>query len=203
MHWKDRWWNSNILATWYEELTYWKRPWFWARFVRVPWSAGRSNQSILKDISPEYALEGLMLKLKLQYFGDLMWRTDSLEKTPCWERLKAGREGKGRGWNHWTASPTQWTWVWASSGNWWWTGKPGMLQSMGLQGVTHDQETEQKRWVIIIFLSFLYFLDELKPSLAARMIPLQWQRKCEKMCSLLGLSSVIQAHISLGKLYKL
>ena len=175
----------------------------WARFVRVPWSAGRSNQSILKDISPEYALEGLMLKLKVQYFGDLMWRTDSLEKTPCWERLKAGREGNGRGWNGWTASPTQWTWVWARSGNWWWTGKPGMLQSMGLQRVRHDQETEQKRWVIKIFLSFLYFLDELKPSLAARLIPLQWQRTCEKMCSLLGLSTVIQAHVSLGKLYKL
>ena len=144
-----------------------------------------------------------MLKLKLQYFGDLMWRTDSLEKTPCWERLKAGREGNGRGWNGWTASPTQWTWVWARSGNWWWTGKPGMLQSMGLQRVRHDQETEQKRWVIKIFLSFLYFLDELKPSLAARLIPLQWQRKCEKMCSLLGLSTVIQVHISPGKLYKL
>ena len=89
---------------------------------RVPWTARRSNQSILKNISPEYALEGLMLKLKLQYFGDLMWRTDSLEKTPCWERLKAGREGKGRGWNCWTTSPTQWTWVWASSRNWWWAG---------------------------------------------------------------------------------
>ena len=114
----------------------------WARFERVPWTARRSNQSILKNISPEYALEGLMLKLKLQYFGDLTWRTDSLEKTPCWERLKAGREGKGRGWTGWAVSPTQWTWVWASSGNWRWTGKPGMLQSMGSQRVGHDWATE-------------------------------------------------------------
>ena len=121
----------------------------------------------------------------------------------CWERLKARREGDGRGWNGWMASPTQWTWIWASSGNRWWTWKPGVLQSMGLQRVRHDRETEQNRWVIKIFLSFLYFLDELKPSVAARLIPLWWQRKCEKMCSLLGLSNVIQAQISLGKLYEL
>ena len=67
--------------------------WCWRRFLRVPWTARRSNQSILKDISPEYSLEGLMLKLKLQYFAHLMQRTDSLEKTWCWERLKAGGEG--------------------------------------------------------------------------------------------------------------
>ena len=61
--------------------------------MRVPWTARRSNQSIIKEISPEYSLEGLMLKLKLQYFGHLMQRTDSLEKTLSWERLKAGGEG--------------------------------------------------------------------------------------------------------------
>ena len=78
IHWKD-WcwsWNSNTLATWFEELTHWKRPWWW-------------------------------------------------------ERLKAGREGDDRGWDGWMASLTWWTWVWASSRCWWWTGKPGMLQSMG------------------------------------------------------------------------
>ena len=69
--------------------------WCWRRFLRVPWTARRSNQFILKEISPEYSLEGLMLKLKLQYFGHLMWRTDSLESPWCWERLKAGREGDG------------------------------------------------------------------------------------------------------------
>ena len=61
--------------------------WCWRRLLRVPWTARRSNQSILKEISPEYSLKGLMLKLKLQYFGHLMWRTDLLEKKPwCWER---------------------------------------------------------------------------------------------------------------------
>ena len=113
--------------------------WCWRRLLRVPWTARRSNQSILKEISPEYSLEGLMLKMKLQYFGHLMphW------KSPwCWERLKAGGEGDNRGWDGWMASPTWCTWVWASSGSWWWTGKPGVLQSMGLQMVGHDWATE-------------------------------------------------------------
>ena len=72
--------------------------WCWRKVLRVPWTARRSNYSILKEISPEYSLEGLMLKLKLQYFGHLMQRTDSLERPWCWERLKAGREGDDRGW---------------------------------------------------------------------------------------------------------
>ena len=82
-----------------------------------------------------------MLKLKLPYFGHLMGRTDSLEKT-LMERLKAGGEGDDRGWDGWMASPTQWTWVWASSRNWWWTGRPGVLQSMGSQRVGYDRATE-------------------------------------------------------------
>ena len=88
-HWKDWWWswNSSTLATWWEELTHWKRPW-------------------------------------------------------CWERLKAGGEGDVRGWDGWMASLTWWTWVWVSSRSWWWTGKPGVLQSMGLQRVGHDWVTE-------------------------------------------------------------
>ena len=119
--------------------------WSWIRFLRVPWTARRSNQSILKEINPEYSLEGLMLKLKLQYFGHLMQRTDSLEKALIgmgWERLKAGGEGDNRGWDGRMASLTQWTWVWASSGSWWWTGRPGLLQYMGLQRVGHDWATE-------------------------------------------------------------
>ena len=84
--------------------------WFWRRLLRVPWTA-RSNQSILKEINPEYSWEGLMLKLKLQYFGHLIWRADSLEKPWCWERLKVGGEGDGRAWDSWMASLTQWTWV--------------------------------------------------------------------------------------------
>ena len=116
--------------------------WFWGRLLRVPWTARRSNQCILKEISPEYSLEGLMLKLKLQYFGHLMWRTDSFKRPWCWERLKAEGEGDNRGWDGWMASPIQWTWVWANSGSWRWTGRPGMLQSMGSQRVRHDWVTE-------------------------------------------------------------
>ena len=96
--------------------------WCWRRLLRVPWTAWRSNQSILKEISTEYSLEKLMLNLKLQYFDHLMQRTDSLEETWCWERLKVGGEGDNRGWYGW-----RWTWVWASSRSWWWTWKPSML----------------------------------------------------------------------------
>ena len=71
--------------------------WYWRRLLRVPWTARRSNQSILKEISLKYSLEGLMLKLKLQYFGHQIQRTDSFEKTLIWERLKVGGEGDDRG----------------------------------------------------------------------------------------------------------
>ena len=93
----------------------------------------------LKEISTEYSLEGLTLKL--QYFGHLMLRTDSLEKTLMLGRLKAG-EGGYRGWDGWMTSPTQWTWIWVSARSWWWTGKPGVLQSMGSQKVGHNWVTE-------------------------------------------------------------
>ena len=83
--------------------------WYWRRLLRVPWTARISNQSILKEISPECSLQGLMLKLKLQYFGLLMQRADSFEKSWCWERLRAGGEGDDRGWDGWMASLTQWT----------------------------------------------------------------------------------------------
>ena len=88
--------------------------WCWRRLLRVPWSARRSNQSILKEISPEYSLEGLMLKLKLQYFGHLTRRT-YWKRLWCWERLKAGGKVDNRGWNGWIVSLIQWTWVWGSS----------------------------------------------------------------------------------------
>ena len=116
--------------------------WCWRRLLRVPWTARRSNQSILKEVSPEYSSEGLMLKLKLQYFGHLMWRTAYLRRSWCWERFKAGGEGHDRGWDGWLASPTQWTWVWASFWSWWWTGRPGGLQSMGSQRVGLNWGTE-------------------------------------------------------------
>ena len=116
--------------------------WCWRRLLRLPWTARKSNQSILKEIGPGCALKGLMLKLKLQYFGHLMWRADSFEKTLMLERLKMGGEGDNSGWDGWMASPTWWTWVWVNSRSWWWTGRPGMLRFMGLRRVRHDWATE-------------------------------------------------------------
>ena len=123
--------------------------WCWRRLLRVPWTARRSSQSILKEISPGYSSEGLMLKLKLQYFGHLMRRTDSFEKTLMLGKIEGRRRRGRRGWDGWMASPTQWTWVWVNSGSWWWTGKPGMLWFMGSQRVRHDWATEvnwTERW---------------------------------------------------------
>ena len=121
----------------------------------MPWTTRRSNQSILKEISPEYSLEGLMLKLKLQYFCHVMRRTDPLEKTLMLGKIEGGRrrgwqrmrwlDGINRldgGWDGWMASPTRWTWVWVDSSSWWWTRKPGVLQSMGSQRVGHNWLTE-------------------------------------------------------------
>ena len=116
--------------------------WYWRRLLRVPWTARRSNQSILKEISPEYSLEGLMLNLNSSTLATLCEELTYLKKPWCWERLKAEVEGDDRGWDGWVASPTRWTWVWASSRSWWWTGKPGVLQSMGSQRVRHNWATE-------------------------------------------------------------
>ena len=107
--------------------------WCWRRLLRVPWTVRRSNQSTVKEISPEYSLKGLMLKLKLQYFSHLMRRTESLEKTLMLGKTEGGRRRHGRGWDGWMASSAQWTWVWVNSRSWWWTGRPGVLQSVGSQ----------------------------------------------------------------------
>ena len=120
--------------------------WCWRRLLRVPWTARRSNRSILKEISPGCPLEGLMLKLKLQYFGHLMWRVDSLEKTLMLGGIGAEGEGGDRGWDGWMASLTRWAWVWVNSGSWWWTGRPGVPQFMGSQRVGHDWATE-RNWL--------------------------------------------------------
>ena len=110
--------------------------WCWRRFLRVPWR--RFNQ----EISPGCSLEGMMLKMKLQYFGHLMQRVDSLERLWCWEGLGAEGEGDDRRWGGWMASPTRWTRVWVNSRHWWWTGRPGVLRFMRSQRVGHDWVTE-------------------------------------------------------------
>ena len=116
--------------------------WCWRRLLRVPWTSTRSNQSILKEISPGISLEGMMLKLKLQYFGYLMRRVDSLEKT-----LKlggtGGRRRRGRQRMRWLDGITDsMAWVWVNSGSWWWTCGPSVLWFMGSQIVGHDWVTE-------------------------------------------------------------
>ena len=116
--------------------------WCWRRLLRVPWTARRSTQFILKAVSSEDSLEELMLKLKLQYLGHLMWRADSLEKILMLGEIEGRRR---RGWQRmrWLDGITNsWTWVWVNSGSWWWTGRPGVLQSMGSQRVGHDWATE-------------------------------------------------------------
>ena len=120
--------------------------WCWRRLLRVPWTARRSNQSTLKEISPKYSLEGLMLKLKFQYFGHLMQRNDSLEKTLMLGKIEGGR--RGWGWDGWMAS-----YVWVNTRSWWWTGRPGVLQSIGSQRVRHDWVTELNwTWYVIKYV---------------------------------------------------
>ena len=136
--------------------------WYWRRLLRVPWTARRSNQSILKEISPGISLEGLMLKLKLQYFGHLIWRVDSLEKTLMLGGIEGRRRGDSWRWDGWMASRTRWMWVWVNSGRWWWTVRPGMLRFMGLQRVGHDWATELNSteligfWYTANWLSYTY-----------------------------------------------
>ena len=114
--------------------------------LKVPWIARRSNQTILKEISPEYSLGGLMLKLELQYFGHLMQRTDSLEKSLLLEKIES------RGWDGWMASLIQWAWVWVDSGSWWWTGNLACCSPWGHREL---DMTERLNWTI---LQIHYFL---------------------------------------------
>ena len=116
--------------------------WCWERLLRIPWTARRSNQSILKR------------SVLIVHWKDWCWSWNAnilatwckelthLKRPWCWERLRAGGEGDDRGWDSWMASPTQWTWVWVNSRSWWWTGRPGVLRFMGLQRVRHDWATK-------------------------------------------------------------
>ena len=104
--------------------------------LESPWQ--RSSQSILKEINPEYSLEGLLLSWSSNTLATWCEEVTHLKRPRCWERLKAGGEGHDRGCDGWMASQTQRTWVWVESRSWWWTGKPGVLQFMGSQRVGHD-----------------------------------------------------------------
>ena len=116
--------------------------WCWTRLLRVLWNARRSNQSILKEIHQECSLEGLMLKLKLQYFGHLMWRADSLEKALMLRKIE-GRRIRGQQRMRWLDGITDSRDMTLSKlQEWWWTGRPGVLQFMGSQRVGHDWVTE-------------------------------------------------------------
>ena len=109
----------------------------------LEWGAIAFYEPVHLKRDPKYSLEGLMLKLKLQYSGHLMWRTDSLEKTLMLERLSARQEGSDRGWDGWMASLTQHTWVCANSERQWRTREAWHVQSNGSQRAGHDLATEQ------------------------------------------------------------
>ena len=112
--------------------------WCWRRLLRVPWTARRSEQSILKEINPGCSLEGLMLKLKLQYFGHLMQRVDSLEKTLMLGGIE-GKKRKGRQRIRWLDGITDSLDMnLRYSGSWWWTWRPGVLRFMGSQKVRYE-----------------------------------------------------------------
>ena len=104
---------------------------------------GKTFESPLdcKEIQPVHP-KGNQSFTDFQYFVHVMWRTDSLEKPWCWERLNTGREGNDRGWDGCMTPPIWWIWIWARSGSWWWTGKPAVLQSMASQRFRHCWVTE-------------------------------------------------------------
>ena len=138
---------------------------FWTvvlrRLLQVPWTARRSNQSILKEISPGCSLEKLILKLKLQYFGPLMRRADSFGKTLILGKVEDRRRRDDRGWDGWMASLTQWTCVWVDSGSWWWTGRPRMLWFMGSQRVGHAWASELSWYTDMVV--YMYSLVNSNP----------------------------------------
>ena len=137
--------------------------WCWRRLLRVPWTARRSNQSVLKEINLEYSLKGLVLKQKIQYLATWCKHPTHWKRLWCWERLRVGGEEGNGGWDGWMASLIQWTWVWANSRRWWRTGKPGLLQFMGLKRIKHELATEQHQsWVRGIHELFLQLFSKIK-----------------------------------------
>ena len=110
--------------------------WCWRRLLRVPWTARRSNQSILKEISPGVHWKDWCWSWNSNNLATWCEELSHWKRPWCWERLRAGGEGDDRGWDGLITSPTQWTWAWVNSRSWWWTGRPGMLWFMGSQGRT-------------------------------------------------------------------
>ena len=124
--------------------------WCWRRLLRVPWTAWRSNQFILKKSVLNIFWENWCWSWNSNTSATWCEELIHLKRPWCWERLKTGGEADDRGWDGWMASPIRWTWVWASSGSWWWTGKPGVLRSTGSQRVGHDWVTELN-WAELIW----------------------------------------------------
>ena len=120
--------------------------WCWRRLLRVPWTARRSSQSILNEISPNVHWKDWCWSWKSNTLATWCKELTHWERLWCWAKLKAGGEGDNTGWDGWMVSLTRWIWVWASSRSWWWTGKPDVLQSMGLQRVRQDWATEWTEW---------------------------------------------------------
>ena len=133
--------------------------WCWRRLLRVPWTAGRSNQYILNEISPECWFEGWCWSWNSNTLATWCKDLAHLKRPWCWERLRVEGKGDDRGWDGWMASLTQWRWVWVDSRSWWWTGRPGMLWSMGSQRVWHKWATELKWWEKA-FLQFSKIMQE-------------------------------------------
>ena len=117
--------------------------WCWRRLLRVPWTARRSNQSILKEIRAGVHWKDWCWSWNSNILAAWCEELTHLKRSWCWERLREGGEGDNRGWDGWMASLTQWTWVWVDSCSWLWTGRPGVLGFMGSQGVRHDWSTKR------------------------------------------------------------
>ena len=120
--------------------------WCWRRLLRAPWTARRSNQSILKEISPGCSLEGLKMKLNSNTLATSGEELTHWKRPWCWEGLGTGGEGDNRGWDGWMASPTRWAWVWVNSRSWWWTWRPSVLRFMGLQSRTWLSYWTELNW---------------------------------------------------------
>ena len=140
-------WELNYKESWAPNIDAFEL-WCWRRLLRLPWTARKSNQSILKEISPGCSLEGLMLKLTLQYFGHLMRRTDSFEKTLMHEKIEGRRRRGGQRMRWLDVITDQWTWAWENPGSWWWTGSPGVCSSWGLKELN---TTERLSWTELNF----------------------------------------------------